>query len=90
MYNNLHFVNLPTDVMLRRIEVNRKRIADGVFLFAYLELGQRYGLPPIIHGGVDETILNKCGSRKSRRLTGLYLDHKANFDVFLFKPFLTL
>ena len=57
VYNNLHFINLPTDVMLRRIEVNRKRIADAVFLFAYLELGQRYGLPPIIHGGVDETIL---------------------------------
>ena len=68
VYNNLHFVNLQTDVMLRRIEVNKKRIADGVFLFAYLELGQRYGLPPIIHGGVDETILkNKTDIRDKFR-----------------------
>ena len=57
VYNNLHFLNLPTDVMLRRIEVNRKRIAEGIFLFTFLELGQRYGVPPIIFGGIDETIL---------------------------------
>lgn len=57
IYNNLHFVNLPTDVMLRRVEAQRKRISEAIFLFAYLELGQRYGLPPIICGGVDNTIL---------------------------------
>ena len=57
IYNNLHFVNLPTDVMLRRVEVHRKRIAEAIFLFAYLELGQRYGMSPIISGGIDETIL---------------------------------
>ena len=51
IYNNLHFVNLPTDVMLRRVEAQRKRISEAIFLFAYLELGQRYVLPPIICRG---------------------------------------
>lgn len=57
IYNNLHFTNLPKDVMLRRVEAHRKRIADAVFLFAYLELGQRYGISSVISGGIDETIL---------------------------------
>ena len=57
IYNNLHFVNLPYDVMMRRVEVNRKRITEATFLFAYLELGQRYGVPPVISGGIDQTIL---------------------------------
>ena len=43
--------------MLRRVEAHRKRIADAVFLFAYLELGQRYGLSSVISGGIDATIL---------------------------------
>jgi hypothetical protein len=51
VYNNLHFVNLPTDVMQYRLEIQRKRITEAIFLFAYLELGQRYGLSPIITGG---------------------------------------
>ena len=68
VFNNLHFVNLPMDVMQRRIEVHRKRIADAVFLFAYLELGQRYGLSPIITGGIDETVLmNKAQIRDKFR-----------------------
>lgn len=57
VYNNLHFVNLPTDVLMRRVQIHRKRIAEAIFLFAYLELSQRYGLPPIISGGIDQTIL---------------------------------
>ena len=57
IFNNLHFVNLPDDVMLRRVEINRKRIAEAIFLFAYLELGQRYGVSPILSGGIDQTIL---------------------------------
>ena len=51
VYNNLHFVNLPDDVMLRRVELHRKRIAKAIFVFTYLELGQRYGLSPVISGG---------------------------------------
>ena len=66
IYNNLHFVNLPTDVMLRRVEVHRKRIAEAIFLFAYLELGQRYGVPPIISGGIDNTILKNRADIRDR------------------------
>jgi hypothetical protein len=56
VYNNLHFVNLPMDVMQQRMEIHRKRITEAIFLFAYLELGQRYGLSPILSGGIDATI----------------------------------
>lgn len=64
VYNNLHFVNLPMDVMQHRLEIQRKRITEAIFLFAYLELGQRYGLSPIITGGIDNTILrNKTDIR---------------------------
>ena len=64
------------DVMLRRVEIHRKRIAEAVFLFAYLELGQRYGLSPIISGGIDETILrNRCEIRdKFRKIWSV--DHR--------------
>ena len=68
VYNNMHFVNLPTDVMLRREEIHRKRIADAVILFGFLELGQRYGIPPIISGGIDQTIsANKVSIRDKFR-----------------------
>ena len=57
VYNNLHFSNLPTDVMQYRVEMHRKRLTEAVFIFAFLELGQRYGIPPMIVGGIDNTIL---------------------------------
>ena len=31
--------------------MNRKRLADGWFLYAYLELSSRYGINPTFHGG---------------------------------------
>ena len=58
IYNDLHFDNLPTDVMDRRIESQSKRLSEAFSTFKFLELGQRYGIPSIITGGIDETILN--------------------------------
>ena len=56
IYNNLHFMNLPSDVMLRRQEIHRKRITEAVMLYAFLDLNSRYGLSPVIQDGLDETI----------------------------------
>ena len=61
IYNNLHFVNLPYDVMMRRVEVNRKRITE-----AYLELGQRYGVPPVISGVINQTVLKNRSDIQDR------------------------
>ena len=60
IYNNLHFVNLPTDLMQRRIEAQRKRIASAISTYGYLEVGQRYGINPFIYkgqGGLNKLIL---------------------------------
>lgn len=57
IYNDLHFDNLPQDVMLCRVEAQRKRLSEAVLTFVFLELGQRYRIPSIIAGGIDETIL---------------------------------
>jgi hypothetical protein len=78
IYNNLHFVNLPTDVMLRRVEIHRKRISEAFILFAYLELGQRYGLSPIIRGGVDETILQNRIQIRDKFREIWSVDHKCD------------
>ena len=76
IYNNLHFVNLPDDVMMRRVEVHRKRIAEAIFLFAYLELGQRYGLATIISGGIDNTILKTRAEIRDRFREIWSVNHK--------------
>ena len=58
-YNRQHNGKLPYDLMKRRIELNRKRLSEAYFLFAYLELGQRYKIPRyyIIEKDLDQTIL---------------------------------
>ena len=59
-YNiNQFFTNLPYDVLERRQELCRKRLSHGYFLFAYLELGQRYKIPNwfIIKTTLDNAIL---------------------------------
>ena len=59
MYNRLHNARLNTDLMLRRIELCRKRMTEAWFLYTYLELGQRYGIKnyQIIVENLDNTIL---------------------------------
>ena len=57
IYNDLHFSNLPEDVMLRRVESQSKRISEAFNTFAFLEYGSRKNIPPIITGSIDNTIL---------------------------------
>ena len=59
LYNRIHNGKLPYDVLSQRIEICRKRISDAYFLFAYLELGQRYMIKNyqiILKGDLDLSI----------------------------------
>ena len=78
VYNNLHFVNLPMDVMLRRVEIHRKRISEVVVLFSFLELGQQYGIPPVLTGGIDETIIKTKSQFRDRFREIWSVDHKCD------------
>ena len=44
VYNRMHCPKLPMDVMYRREELCRKRMTEAYMLYAYLELGSRYGI----------------------------------------------
>ena len=57
VFNNLHFTNLPHDTLQRRENVFSKRIAEAFYLYAYIELGQRYDLEMSIPRSLDEAIL---------------------------------
>ena len=72
VYNRVHNSKLPTDMMQRREEMCRKRMTEAFFLYAYLELGQRYCIPnyQVFQGDLDSTILeqqDKFQSEFSRR-----------------------
>jgi hypothetical protein len=58
-YSLLHNRRLPRDVQSKRLDATRKRIADAYFLYAYLELGQRYHIPnyQVIDTTIDNAIL---------------------------------
>ena len=60
VFNSYHIGKLPFDVMERRKELDRRRIADAYYLITYLEMGSRYGLKDyqvIYNGDLEETIL---------------------------------
>jgi hypothetical protein len=44
VYNRMHCPKLPMDVIYRREELCRKRMTGAYMLYAYLELGSRYGI----------------------------------------------
>ena len=57
IYSDLHFTNVPTDVMPLRIEAHRKRLSEAINTYLFLEVGQRYGIESIVRGGIDKTLL---------------------------------
>ena len=57
VYNNLHYTNLPLDTLLKRESLVRKRIAEAFYLFAFIELGQRYDIEMVIPNSLEECIL---------------------------------
>ena len=78
VYNNLHYVNLPEDVLERRVQVHRKRIAEAIFTFEFLEIGARYGVPPIIYGSIDNTILHFKDDLRDKFREVWTVDHKCD------------
>ena len=78
IYSDLHFVNVPTDVMPQRVEAHRKRLSDAIMLYSYLELGQRYGIPSIIKGGIDKSILENKSLFKDKFEEKWSVDHKCD------------
>ena len=58
-YNRLNNRHLPSATQERRMEIYRKTLTSGFFLFAFLEYGQRYGVPrwQRIVGSVEETVM---------------------------------
>ena len=60
-YNRLNNRHLPTATQERRMEIYRKTLTSGFFLFSFLEYGQRYGISKWqrIVGSVEETVLEK-------------------------------
>ena len=68
IFNNLHFTNLPYDMMQKRETVFAKRIAEAFYLYSYIELGQRYDISLTIPTTLEEAILeNKSAFHDSFR-----------------------
>ena len=44
IFNNLHFSNLPYDIMSKRENICSKRIAEAFYLYAFIEVGQRFNI----------------------------------------------
>ena len=76
-YNRFHQMKLPYDVQDRRAELTKDIVNNAYFLFCYLEIGQRYGIPnyQVIKNDLDNAILdNKSEFMKAFRRTWT-LDH---------------
>ena len=78
IYNNLFFSNCTTDTMNRREEVVRKRIAEAWFYYAYIEMGQRYGIEMKIEENLEKSILKNMVQLKDGFRLHWTQDHKCN------------
>ena len=59
-FNQFHVQNLPHDVLQNRIQVDRRRISDGYFLYIYLEAGLRHNIKDyrvLLNGSLEDTII---------------------------------
>ena len=58
IYNNLHFTNLPFDLLKKRENIFSKRITEAFFMYAFIEIGQRYDIDLSIPRSLDEAIMS--------------------------------
>ena len=59
-FNRFHVQNLSHDVLQNRIQVDRRRISDGYFLYIYLEAGLRHNIKDyrvLLNGSLEDTII---------------------------------
>ena len=78
IYSDLHFTNLPTDVMPQRLEAHRKRLTEAINTYLFLEVGQRYGIPSIIKGDIDQAILENKAKFKDKFQEMWAINHKCD------------
>jgi hypothetical protein len=57
IFNNLHFTNVPYDTLLKRENIFAKRITEAFFMYAFIEVGQRFNVEITIPKTLDEAIL---------------------------------
>ena len=79
-YNRFHQMKLPCDVMDRRVELSRDVVNNAYFLFCYLEIGQRYGIPnyQIIRNNLDSAILENKGELMKTYRIRWTIDHECD------------
>ena len=59
VYNNFHFTNVPLDTRQKRESVVCKRIAEAFYIYAYIEIGQRYNIEMTIPRTIEEAVLEQ-------------------------------
>jgi hypothetical protein len=68
IFNNLHFTNVPYGTLLERENIFAKRITEAFFMYAFIEVGQRFNVEITIPKTLDEDILaNKTELHESFR-----------------------
>ena len=81
VYNSFHSESLPMDTINKRTMLDRRRIALAYFLYAYLELGARYGIQNnqvVANGDLDKAILKNRESYKLKFEETWAIDHKCD------------
>ena len=59
VYNNLNYKNITMDAKQKRETVVCKRIAEAFYMYAYIEIGQRYNIEMTIPRTLEEAILEQ-------------------------------
>ena len=80
IYNDFHFNNVPMDMMPKRLETHRKRLSDAIKLYTFLEITQRYEMPNLIRGGIDNTILENKSELKIKFEKKWSEDHRCSTE----------
>ena len=64
--------------MPRRLEAHRKRLTEAINTYLFLEVGQRYGIPSIIKGDIDQAILENKAKFKDKFQEMWAINHKCD------------
>ena len=78
IFNNLHFTNLPYDMLQKRETIFSKRIAEAFYLYSYIELGQRYDISMTIPTTLDEAILENKSLLQDAFRTNWTINHRCD------------
>ena len=82
IFQALHVFNRHS---IARADVNRKRITDAWFLYAFLELSSRYGLNPKFYGGdnwLEDSIIENYNALKLV-FSSVHFAHKCDVTIIV-------